>query len=222
MTVFYAYIHNINDDNTTRVLMVFANRETADEWWRAILTIPNVASAYQRISPQFYVHDTRCNVLEFFTNDRFRPISEAFRGRLFLTLLHDRGGREFPIIPPLSITDHVSGNWFFIRSVSKPSLYWHYASGGIVASDTKRTQFQIKGRTLQDGTIMIKDDLITLTVAERRNVDVNRSGNLVVPGVAREFRFGDFARGAFAVDAGDDAIAYDPVSLRNMRWELVD
>ncbi|KAK7447413.1 hypothetical protein VKT23_014122 [Stygiomarasmius scandens] len=110
MSIFYAYIHNIQDDNTARLILTFANRTVADEWWRAISTL---SPAYvKRVGPQFYTHDAgRWNVLEFFTHDRFKSISGAFRGLMFITLMHDRGGRELSIIPPQEITDHISGKW---------------------------------------------------------------------------------------------------------------
>lgn len=95
--------------------MAFANRDTADEWWRAMSESPiPEAHTLQRISPQLYTHDTDWfNMIEFFTDENMKAISEQFIGRLFLTLDNDKDGpkRGLSALPPLAITDHISGNW---------------------------------------------------------------------------------------------------------------
>jgi len=96
------------------MVIVFASRAVADEWWRAISTGSNtiLSNNIQRIAPQFYTHDpNQCNIFNFFTDYRFTSISNQFRGRMFFALDNDRGGRGISIIPPQEITDHISGNW---------------------------------------------------------------------------------------------------------------
>ncbi|KAF9052076.1 hypothetical protein BJ165DRAFT_1340354 [Panaeolus papilionaceus] len=115
MTVFYAYIHNYTHEDHCRIVMVFANRSVADEWWRAI-SESNLATHIRRINAQYYLHHyPDYNLLHFFVDEPFKPISDQFRGRLFMTLFDDRAGgpgnRYLPIIPNQDYTDHCSGNW---------------------------------------------------------------------------------------------------------------
>lgn len=98
------------------MLMVFSSRSVADEWWRAISESDN-ATSFQRINAQFYTHNPNVrNMYEFFYSPYFKDINGAFRGKLFLTLLADRGGRDLSIIPNQEYTDHISGNWYVIHN----------------------------------------------------------------------------------------------------------
>ncbi|KAF9052072.1 hypothetical protein BJ165DRAFT_930290 [Panaeolus papilionaceus] len=122
MTVFYAYIHNILDDNTHRVILVFPSRGVADEWWRAI-SESDCAPHFQRLNAQFYSNNPQERDIQgFFWQERFKSISGQFRGRMFMTLVDDRMGRNLPIIPNLDYADHCSGNWF-VRVEVYPRRY---------------------------------------------------------------------------------------------------
>jgi hypothetical protein len=131
MAVFYAYVHNVSppcsrprpnhpdrkiyqadDDNTWRLVLIFGDRTIADEWWRAMSTLPFTSEGVKRIAPQFYTHDvSKCNLYEFFSNRNFKPVSDKFRGKMFTVLENDKSGRGISIIPPQDVTDHISGNW---------------------------------------------------------------------------------------------------------------
>ncbi|KAF9038145.1 hypothetical protein BJ165DRAFT_1501037 [Panaeolus papilionaceus] len=222
MTVFYAYIHNILDDNTWRMLMVFSSRSVADEWWRAISESDN-ATSFQRINAQFYTHNPNVrNMYEFFYSPYFKDINGAFRGKLFLTLLADRGGRDLSIIPNQEYTDHISGNWFYIRSKSNPSLYWCIINQRLYASEKHRTQFQIRGRDLKDGTVMIGSDTITFQAEDGCTVNVDGDARLVESGAPYQFRFDDLEKGSVFIN-GNDMGLYFNVQQRpgQNKWELV-
>ncbi|KAH6904311.1 hypothetical protein BKA70DRAFT_1297866 [Coprinopsis sp. MPI-PUGE-AT-0042] len=94
--------------------MIFSNRATADEWWRSISETSAI------------------NVFTFFTDARFKPISEAFRGRLFLQLQNDRGGRVLTLSLLKRLLTHVTASVYVlqIRSKAKPHIYWHDGSNG--------------------------------------------------------------------------------------------
>ena len=95
-------------------MIIFASREIADEWWRAVSTTnPDVfKDSIKRVTPQFYTHDTRLfNIFNFFAERRLKDISEKFRGKLFFVLENDRGGKGITIIPTQSIVDRASGDW---------------------------------------------------------------------------------------------------------------
>ena len=96
------------------MILIFASRTTADDWWRAVSTSNiTLLKDIQRITPQFYTHNTgKWNVTHFFTDSRVASVSAQFRGKLFLVLDNDRGGRGITIIPTQVIVDHASGDWW--------------------------------------------------------------------------------------------------------------
>jgi hypothetical protein len=95
-------------------MIVFANRATADEWWRAVTE--SIAAGYRRfeaakrISPQFYTYNPDVkdgNIVNTITDDR---VAAKFLGRVFFILLNDRDARDLSIAPVLNYVDHISGN----------------------------------------------------------------------------------------------------------------
>ena len=90
-------------------MIVFVNRATADEWWRAVTD--SVAAGYnkfaevKRLSPQFYTFEG--NIWETITDGR---VAARFLGRVFFTLLSKRDDRDLSIAPVLNYVDHISGN----------------------------------------------------------------------------------------------------------------
>lgn len=102
-------------------MITFASREVADEWWRAISLGENVLLSrnVQRVAPQLYAYNHQAMYLrEFFTNDKYKPTANPFRGKMFFTLECNKDGganwgppRGLSIIPIHDIVDHVSGKW---------------------------------------------------------------------------------------------------------------
>jgi hypothetical protein len=95
-------------------MIVFANRATADEWWRAVTD--SVAAGYnkfvevKRLSPQFYPYNPDVNdghIPQTLTDSR---VAARFLGRVFFTLLNDRDVPDLSIAPVLNYVDHISGN----------------------------------------------------------------------------------------------------------------
>ncbi|EAU81063.2 hypothetical protein CC1G_10354 [Coprinopsis cinerea okayama7 len=208
-TPFYAYCHNVQDDNTWRLGLVFANRSTADEWWRAISeatsSIP-ITKSITRVTPQYYTHDIRVwNMYNFFVDGNIKSISDKFRGRLFITLEYDRSGRGVSVFPPLHIVDHVSGNWYYIRSKTAPHLFWFYdeTRNAIYASKEKRTRFKVSIRNPSPQTpkdaIMINSDDVVIHIKESLYVGVDSYLGHIIPTRAyRTFKFGELEGGAIA------------------------
>jgi hypothetical protein len=104
----------IDHDSIARYMIVFANRATADEWWRAVTD--SVAAGYKRfvevkrISLQFYIFNPDVNgghIRDTLTDSR---VAARFLGRVFFTLLNDRDARDLSIAPVLNYVDHISGN----------------------------------------------------------------------------------------------------------------
>ena len=95
-------------------MIVFVNRATADEWWRAVTD--SVAAGYnkfvevKRVSHQFYSYNPDVNEGHIDQTLRDRRVAARFLGRVFFTLLNDRDFRDLSIAPPLNYVDHISGN----------------------------------------------------------------------------------------------------------------
>ena len=95
-------------------MIIFVNRATADEWWRAIAD--SVAAGYKtfetvkRISPQFYTYDSRvngCHISYPHTDDR---VAAKLSGRVFPIQLNNQDARELSMAPVSNYVDHISGN----------------------------------------------------------------------------------------------------------------
>jgi len=212
MTVFYAYLLNNNDENTWRHVLVFRNSSVADEWWRAISANTRFASV-KRLSPDVYNHnDSVYNLYNFFSdgNADVKAIAAKFVGQMYFTLLNDRAGRGTDIIPQQDVSDNISGNWFYIRSKSDPRRYWFSpaADGNyckycqssscdkIHVSTAERTRFRVTGRDLQEGTVMIGTDQVTLSVSDSLNISSNTvSPTLIVGSNWTAFEFKELRNG---------------------------
>ena len=95
------------------MIIIFASREIADEWWRDVSTsqISQLKGNIQRITPQFYNHHpAQWNFMNFFTDPNLKPIADKFRGKMFIVLENDRNGRGITIIPLQCIVDNASGS----------------------------------------------------------------------------------------------------------------
>ncbi|KZP22861.1 hypothetical protein FIBSPDRAFT_738173 [Athelia psychrophila] len=222
-----AHISQVVDEATFRLLAVFASLAVADEWWRAmsVSTSPH-AKFIKRVAPQFYAHDaTQCNLSGFFDVPEFKPIADMFRGRMLFTPLND-GLLGISIIPPQEITDHISGGWYHIRSVSDHALYWHYdtAENKIRASEGEPTQFRIGIRNgAPEKTILVGTDRITLYIGSQLYVYEELSGQLKArPGSPGDFRFRELESGNFAMSEDATVVFVDNAdsNKRLVGWEL--
>ncbi|KIJ23166.1 hypothetical protein M422DRAFT_196263, partial [Sphaerobolus stellatus SS14] len=102
----------IEDDGTWRFVLTFPDSSVADEWWRAITDTPTVASFFTRVNLQFYTHTpSQLNVYNFFIDARTQSFAPRFKGRFFMTLIDDKGGRGLPIVTRLNVANAISGNW---------------------------------------------------------------------------------------------------------------
>ncbi|KAJ7236568.1 hypothetical protein B0H12DRAFT_1238456 [Mycena haematopus] len=233
---FYAYIHDISNEHHYRMVITFASRAVADEWWRAMSTstIDFLKDNIQRITPQFYTHNTaKWNFYSFFADPRVKGISDQFRGKMFIVLENDQAGRGITIIPMQSIVDHASGDWFSIRSKANAQQYWYYDDfvGCITISETQRTSFKITSADLHEGSIMVSSDQITLIVqyhgfvVPRTTFRLSGSAILKVtssPAGAFKFKFEDLDKGRFVSvkDGLSNVVCYVPGGGGVVGWEL--
>ncbi|KAG1728684.1 hypothetical protein EDB19DRAFT_1913725 [Suillus lakei] len=231
--VYYAYIKHIRDDWYYRYVAVFASRAVADEWWRVVSTSPKFSDS--------------ANVSDSTQHDQ---AAAEFIGKVFFTLLDDKGGRQLSIIPSLDFTDHVSGNCFFIRTKASPNEYWfvphtmlHTAGTApitasclniepklVYVSRTERTRFrvQLTGRNTA-GSIMIGSDEISITLPSvNLPINIDENGQVIVSRTPRPgLKFCDLLDGFCAGPALYDKDGKS-LDLRELiqtadgeEWELV-
>ncbi|KAF8073419.1 hypothetical protein FPV67DRAFT_1736772 [Lyophyllum atratum] len=231
--LFYAYAKNINDDWSYRYLITFATRDVADTWFRAVSD--SAAAGYQRfasvqrVTPQFYTHNRgHGNIPDTITDPK---VAQSLQGKIFFTLLNDRDGRIFSVIPVFDYTDHLSGGSFYIRSIAQPDTYWYYDFHNyVLISRDRRTRFTI---TLADkdkaaGTVMIGSDEVCITAGSATNIgpvsdyQQNQLRNSRNP---FPFKFSSFRNGDFEIEFQSDVInstlgrvAWNPG--KGERWEL--
>ncbi|KAF9263877.1 hypothetical protein L218DRAFT_845809, partial [Marasmius fiardii PR-910] len=156
------------EDISWRLVLIFTDSATADEWWRAISdSNKSLLADIRRVTPEFYIHNAAVfPVYNFFVDTSITDIAENFKGRLIITLENDRGGRGIDILPIQRVTDLISGNWSYIRSTANPELYWHYSTSGgyphISASRTECSLFRVTTTNVPTGKVIIRSDTVQL------------------------------------------------------------
>ncbi|KAG2342649.1 hypothetical protein BDR05DRAFT_1000650 [Suillus weaverae] len=124
-------------------------------------------NSIRRVDAQFYTHDVRaawvCDPI---------PWQDVFHGAEY---------HKLSLIPALDFADHISGNFFYIRSKVSPYEYWYYPpppnkpTNAVYVSRTERTCPHVSrtdsGTTR---TVMIGSDGIVITLTA-----VNLSINVI-------------------------------------------
>ncbi|KAI0044085.1 hypothetical protein FA95DRAFT_1562570 [Auriscalpium vulgare] len=87
-------------------LLLFANRNLADEWWRAISS-DTLYAGIERIAPQYYTYDARTNASII---DVISSQPPALSDRALAVPLRSDGSGAFGITPSKPTTDQISGN----------------------------------------------------------------------------------------------------------------
>jgi len=183
------------DHNSSRsITIVFKDRNIADEWWRTI-SVDDRYVDLERISPCYYVHVHKANDVCAVQSYSILPIGfEKLAGVRLPHLWSDRYTSNTsppPTIPLQDVTDHISGNTFFIRSKADPRDFWHIPSRGphaatLLVSRADRTRFRITAKDapapLNGGPIvMIGSDAIEIAGAKTgRVVGIDSCGYLAL------------------------------------------
>ncbi|KAI0768895.1 hypothetical protein BC629DRAFT_804150 [Irpex lacteus] len=198
--VYYAYAKHATNEVTYRYLIVFATRSVADEWWRVVSTTTStpVAGTIKRITPQLYTHDPgKFNIIQTIAQNN---VAAQLSTQIVFVLQSNRDAAvPFEIIPPVprDFADHLSGNWFYIRTPGPNPAYWYYTtadkSGVVVASHRQSTRFRITavGSDVKRGTVLINSDLVDISFWGGK---LNTAGNGALRAAERadQFKFGDF------------------------------
>ncbi|RAQ52160.1 hypothetical protein AFGD_006340 [Aspergillus flavus] len=175
----------------TRTLIITPDRETSDSLFRIIQDNPSGVNPQapfkhvQRISPQMWswtAQDNNNNSKDqlaklilainnktaVITNDRSGNPLKRLQGRVTLHALPDWDSQTLtPIIPNIETADYISGNLFCIRNKRSPDKYWAKPPGDyhwIRLSSIIRTRFRIRAVGKPDGTVMIPDDHVEISV----------------------------------------------------------
>ncbi|KAG9025567.1 hypothetical protein FRB95_010054 [Tulasnella sp. JGI-2019a] len=230
--VFYAFAKNINDDVTWRYMIVFATRDVADSWFRAVQD--SVAAGYptyadvKRVSPQWYTHNPNVGRIDQTIVDQ--KVASQFLGKVFFTLISDRDGRIISPIPVLNYTDHISRASFYIRSGSQLDTYWYYdpVHQVVIASRHNRTRFIITiDKATAPGTIMIGSDTVYITsVPDNVNIGVATGSTDQLGSSINPFpiKFSSFATDFLPIAGHFNDTSVEQVTLnpgKGERWELV-
>jgi hypothetical protein len=218
---------NVENNQTSRFILTFADRYVADEWWRAVSTSgASSLSSIRRISSQFYSHDARTfNALDFFSDNKISDVAQPFRRQLFVTLLHDHGGRELSIIPPITARDFVSGEWFRIRSKWDTNLFWEYSPDQQrIRTSNNFSMFRIVARDVPEGTIMIRKDIVSISVMSDSGntlyISTERDGYAIASGTPSDYSLSQLDEGRFIRDA-QGGVRFSPGERGTHSWELV-
>ncbi|KAI9566242.1 hypothetical protein HD554DRAFT_2040457 [Boletus coccyginus] len=161
------------------------------------------AANIQRTSPQFYTQNGALgNVVNSFTRADFAP-PKLFLTRMFFTLLNDRDERILSVAPPINITDHINGKWYFTRSQSDTHRYWYSRDGSacLVCGDAAsravhvsthcRSRFRIR---VDDANASNKSEVMIYSTPNGYTLRTDDTGNLVgtkVSGTATDLEFRD-------------------------------
>ncbi|XDG10353.1 hypothetical protein ABKA04_009968 [Annulohypoxylon sp. FPYF3050] len=165
--VFYAFAKYATQENVWRYLLAAPDADTIDEWWRAVSAPSKKDLGYERLSPDFYTY------VKGYPYDA----APEFTSRIVFTLLHDRDSRILSLFPHQDRTDVRSGQTFFVRSKSKPDLFWWVGSTGTLTASTKhRSRFRFDIEDEDDGTVIVgKSPVSVFSIGEKQSVAINNS-----------------------------------------------
>lgn len=207
-----------------RVTIIFATREHADRWWRAIADLQTSNGSggtyghIKRISPQFYTYDYTKGTI----SDTIIKAKNTDKALLALsdfiiisanTNLYGFGGSQgpFDILPSQPIVDRVSGGIFSIQSKLDRTAFWYEADDGHVhMSNTERAKFCIwiaDGNSKEEnhGRIMVPSDEIYVTLLKAnsgttRYLVITDDAQVVLSARRSKLSFRDFFGGYYTAN----------------------
>lgn len=180
--LYYVYVKWDPDNSPSngailgRWLITCESRQTADRFFRALKDLTVTGGVpwmrLKRNTPQFWTFAPT-------DSDYNAPMTAltskvpTFNSVLSITLLPNSNS-GVPITPfqPLTVgPDWLSDGSFFVRNKRQHELYWAIAMSENVyvnVSQTHRTKFRITGRNLKPGDVMIPEDDVIITLAEKQ------------------------------------------------------
>ncbi|KAM0321266.1 hypothetical protein ACHAPQ_009533 [Fusarium lateritium] len=224
--VHYAYAHWRGKREVFRFIMVAANPETIDEWWRKAAS--KEENHAKRITPDFYTYDIPTGLAW----DLVPQIDE----RIIWTNVCDWLSANMTTVSQPQRADVVSGGAYYIRSKSRPDFYW---VAGSKDNEKDRIRSSNQGRTrfifnIEDdheadkkGTVIIGSDFITITAVGTngyKHVGVNDTGALLLQAHSERMVYKDlknrFLAQGWSSDYNDGASVTE-VDGYGEEWELV-
>ncbi|KAJ5770631.1 uncharacterized protein N7511_002682 [Penicillium nucicola] len=158
--VFYAYAASKTDMNA-RFVITAPSVEAVDEWF---LDARADGLEATRHSPEFYTY--KYDVAQWIFSWSVGSGTEATkssRNKVFFTRFNDAGGMFQSMIPNQVAPNHISGNTFYIRSKTKPNVFWNVDGGIVYATQLARTKFRISIQGGSKGDVMIPKHDITIS-----------------------------------------------------------
>ncbi|KAF9063134.1 hypothetical protein BDP27DRAFT_1427176 [Rhodocollybia butyracea] len=165
--------------------MVFSNSSVADEWWHFVSAAPASGSgsanfssylAYLLADEGFTITCTSAQlymcISKYGANDliysifQLTPICDKIEGKFFV----EREGQTSSIVLSTTLTEHISGNWYYIRAKHDHNLYWmdHLSQDITITTAPVPTAFKIVGIDVPEGTVLIGSDKIKLLLRGQR------------------------------------------------------
>lgn len=194
--VFYAYLKYKKTTDTFRYVLAAPSVEVLDEWWRKVSSLD---LEFERLSPEWYTYN-QTSVESTLTNAAQAP---EFLNKIMVQLQNDSGGRGFDTFPKQHFTNHISGQTFFIRSKSDPSLFWYVeedkssANDHVYVSKEGRTKFCIEAKDKNlAGKVLISADQILISVASSPKM-------YITPGSDGVMRTGQYAHSCVSTSFGN-------------------
>ncbi|KAM0230657.1 hypothetical protein ACHAP5_011320 [Fusarium lateritium] len=244
--VHYAYAHWRGKREVYRFIMVAANPETIDEWWRKAAS--KEENHVKRITPDFYTYDIPSGLAW----DLVPQIDE----RIIWTNVCDWLSANMTTVSQPQRADVVSGGAYaipfihttsnamianetkryYIRSKSRPDFYWMAGNKDngmdhIRSSNQGRTRFILNieddHEADKKGTVIIGSDFITITAVGTngyKHVGVNGTGALLLQAHSERMVYKDlknrFLAQGWSSDYNDGASVTE-VDGYGEEWELV-
>ncbi|KAJ5623436.1 hypothetical protein N7490_012041 [Penicillium lividum] len=245
--VFQVFVNRVGDQSLDREVLLFPNRQYADEFYNRCITTPVQRSpilsflCIVRLSPQFWYLDTDSRTLSSIVQSK--PEMQDLLTTVMPTRIPGYDQNHFAsgiglINPeyPTSDVEYRDGQAYYIRTKSVPHQYWFLPdSSRLRLDETKKTKFMIirycSTPNLESDELRVlerKDLISILALGSRpqpeRGIYVHQD-YLIPASRTFLFNFGDFYDESFGVDWTLNSEAHSIVTYRVPRageeWELV-
>ncbi|OQD91011.1 hypothetical protein PENANT_c001G04181 [Penicillium antarcticum] len=158
--VFYAYAASDTDMNA-RFVITAPSVEVVDEWF---LDARADGLEATRHGPELYTYKySQAQWIYDWSIGSGTAATKSSRNKIFFTRFNDAAGFQQSMIPNQFAPNHISGNTFYIRSKSKPSVFWNVDENFVYATQLARTRFKISIQGGSKGDVMIPKHDIVLT-----------------------------------------------------------
>ncbi|KAL1859845.1 hypothetical protein Plec18167_006317 [Paecilomyces lecythidis] len=237
--VYQVYLNWIGNQYDGRELLVFPNRQYADEFYNRCITTntsTNPLTDVVRYSPQFWsFHMENESRPFYFIQTNAKDLIPTVMAARISGYDNNHATGAMPIIhtDSTSNTEYKSGKSYYIRTKATPHLYWFHdtSTSHIQLDSIKRTKFQFdrqnSGSTSPTDVLLVlerKDHVRLTALSASGNTEVGVCNSHVTTSAKSfEFTFGSFYNGDLGVDwafKSNGFVTYQ-VNYSGEEWEIV-